>query len=67
MTLYGERAKPPARVAELADAEGLNPSAPQGACGFEPRPGHPLTWCLTMLEVVRFEERENPYHGSVDP
>lgn len=29
-----------ARVAELADAEGLNPSAPPGACGFESRPGH---------------------------
>lgn len=27
-------------MAELADAEGLNPSAPLGACGFEPRPGH---------------------------
>ena len=24
----------------MADAEGLNPSAPKGACGFESRPGH---------------------------
>src|SRR5688500_11148554 len=33
----------PARVAELADAEGLNPSGPEGPCGVEPRPGHRLT------------------------
>ena len=31
---------PPARVAESADAGGLNPPGPQGPCGFEPRPGH---------------------------
>ena len=30
-------------MAELADAEGLNPSGPQGPCGFESRPGHSLT------------------------
>ena len=29
-----------ARVAKLVDAEGLNPSVPQGTCGFESRPGH---------------------------
>ena len=34
---YGE--PPLARVAELADAGGLNPPPPRG-CGFESRPGH---------------------------
>jgi hypothetical protein len=29
-----------ARVAELADAGGLNPPDPRGSCGFESRPGH---------------------------
>lgn len=29
-----------ARVAELADAGGLNPPIPQGMCGFESHPGH---------------------------
>jgi hypothetical protein len=29
-----------ARVAELADAGGLNPPDPRGSCGFEPHPGH---------------------------
>ncbi len=29
-----------ARVAELADAGGLNPPDPQGLCGFETHPGH---------------------------
>ena len=29
-----------ARVAESADAEGLNPSGASAPCGFEPRPGH---------------------------
>ena len=24
----------------MADAEGLNPSVPQGTCGFETHPGH---------------------------
>ena len=32
-----------ARVAKLADAEGLNPSEASASCGFEPRPGHPPT------------------------
>src|SRR5690606_38522331 len=31
---------PPARVAQLADAEGLNPSGAPAPCGFDPRPGH---------------------------
>ena len=29
-----------ARVAEQADAEGLNPSGRKRPCGFEPHPGH---------------------------
>jgi hypothetical protein len=29
-----------ARVAESADAEGLNPSVPQGTCEFKSHPGH---------------------------
>ena len=29
-------------MAQLADAEGLKPSDPQGSYGFDPRPGHAL-------------------------
>ena len=29
-------------MAELADAEGLNPSDSKGSYGFKSRPGHPL-------------------------
>ena len=52
-----------ARVAEQVDAEGLNPSAPQGACEFESHPGHcyssknvcsasPVRTALTTLPVA---------------
>lgn len=42
----------PARVAQLVDAEGLNPSVPQGTCGFDSRPGHQCLQGFAALWTV---------------
>ena len=50
-----------ARVAELADAGGLNPPDPKGSYGFKSRPGHHLSRGLcTFPRVVDNSAHSNP-------